>query len=201
MSPTTTRLAQALAEPEAEARATPVTVFRMARKRWLAEQRINLADLAKDAGIGRATLFRWIGSKDLLIQEILWSLYQPVFERAVREAGASGAEHVIAVHRRVIVDVLFAEPIQRFFRHDREYALRLLTASNTVLHQRTVAIAREHLEALVARGEIELPISAQRFAEIVTRINKSLMYGDFNDDYADSIEDACTVLRLLLARG
>ncbi len=196
-----TRLARALADSSTEARPTPVDVFRMARRRWLKGQRLNLAELAKEAGIGRATLFRWVGSKDLLMQEILWSLYEPIFREAVEAAGGSGPAHVVEVHRRVIRNVLLAEPMQRFINQDPDYALRILTSSSTVLHERTVAIAREHLEQCVEKGEIRLPIPAHRFAEIITRINKSLMYGDQADDYAQAIDEAGTLMEILLSGG
>lgn len=195
-----TRLARVLAQEETGNRATPLDVFRMARGHWLKGERINLAELAKEAGIGRATLFRWIGSKDLLVQEILWSLYEPIFDEAVIRAGGSGPEHVVETHRKVIRDVLLAEPMQRFIQEDPEYAIRLLTSSTSVLHQRIVAKTREHLEAQVKKGALNLPIPAQRFAEILTRINKSLMYSDIADDYSQAIDEACTLMSLLLDR-
>lgn len=198
MSAHQTRLARVLAREESGTRTTPVDVFRMARRHWLKGERLNLAELAKEANIGRATLFRWIGSKDLLVQEILWSLYEPIFDAAVASAGGSGPAHVVETHRRVIHDVLLAEPVQRFIQSDPEYAIRTLTSSSSVLHQRIVAKTREHLEAQVAQGALTLPIPAQRFAEILTRINKSLMYSDIADDYSQAIDEACTLMALLL---
>ena len=195
-----TRLARVLAQEESGNRATPLDVFRLARRHWLKGERLNLAELAKEAGIGRATLFRWIGSKDLLVQEILWSLYEPIFDEAVAAAGGTGADHVVSTHRRVMREVLLAEPMQRFIQEDPEYAVRLLTSSSSVLHQRTVAKTRQHLEDQVEKGVLNLPIPAQRFAEILTRINKSLMYSDIAEDYSQAIDEACTLMGLLLDR-
>jgi len=196
-----TRLARVLANQETGNRASPLDVFRLARRQWLKGERLNLAELAKQAGIGRATLFRWIGSKDLLVQEILWSLYEPIFDQAVlNTANFSGPEHIVATHRRVMRDVLLAEPMQRFIQQDPEYAIRLLTSSSSLLHERIVAKTRQHLEAEVEKGTLSLPIPAQRFAEILTRINKSLMYSDIAEDYSQAIDEACTLMSLLLDR-
>ncbi|RFA30598.1 hypothetical protein CAI21_06065 [Alkalilimnicola ehrlichii] len=192
-----TRLARALAESDNE-RATPLDAFRLARSRWLKGEKLNLVELAKDLDIGRATLFRWVGSKDLLVQEILWSLYEPIFRKAIAESTQQGAEHVVEVHQRAMMEVLAAEPMQRFLRRDPEYALKLLGSSSSVLHKRVVEITREHLESQVVKGELSLPLPTERFAEILTRINKSLMFDEATGSYRQAIGEARTIMRLLL---
>src|SRR5690606_40709725 len=67
MSTQQTPLSMALSQSKAEERATPLTAFRMARRWWLEGRRLNLSLLAEELGIGRATLMRWVGNKDLLI--------------------------------------------------------------------------------------------------------------------------------------
>lgn len=70
---------------------TPLDAFKRARRMWLKGEKISLAALADDLHIGRATLFRWVGNRDLLIGEILWSLYEPLYKeaRAITPAMAS----------------------------------------------------------------------------------------------------------------
>jgi AcrR family transcriptional regulator len=195
----TTPLARAIDDKSRDARATPLDVLRLARRRWLKGQRVHLADLAEEASIARATLFRWVGSKDLLMQEILWSLYEPLFEEAVEQTGGRGADHIIAVHRRVVAQLLQAEPLQRFLRDDPEFALRMLASDANVLHKRVVAATQKHLEEVIARDELNLPIPAPRFADILTRINRALLYTDQLDGRERAVEDASTIMRLLLA--
>lgn len=206
MSSTSTPLARTLTEghsadhsaDHSATRTTPLEVFRLARRRWLKGERINLSELAKEVGIGRATLFRWVGSKDQLMVEILWSLYEPIFRTAVAESGGTGVDHLVAVHRRVMEEILAAEPVQRFLRQDPDYALRILADTQGTLHARIVALTREHLESLEARGELSLPIPASRFATVLIRINTSLMYSDSAADRAQAIREACTIMRLLV---
>lgn len=201
MSSTPTPLARALNDNHGGTRATPLDVFRLARRRWLKGERINLSELAKEVGIGRATLFRWVGSKDQLMVEILWSLYEPIFRTAWAETGGSGVDHLVASHRRVMEEVIGAEPVQRFLRQDPDYALRILADTHGTLHARVVALTREHLESLESRGELTLPIPSSRFATILVRINMSLMYGDAEAGRTQAIDEACTIMRLLLDNG
>ena len=67
---------------------------------WLKGERIHLAPLADELGIGRATLFRWVGNKDLLIGEILWSLYEPLWRQAMAETPGNGVDYIVGVYRR-----------------------------------------------------------------------------------------------------
>ena len=59
-------LVKALANPE-RAQATPLDVFKLARKFWLEGRRISIGDLAKGVGVSRVTLYRWVESKDRLV--------------------------------------------------------------------------------------------------------------------------------------
>src|SRR6476646_9378151 len=67
-----TRLANALAAGAA-ARATPLDLFDLASRHWRGGRRIDVGALAGELGIGRATAFRWVGSRDLLMGEVLWA--------------------------------------------------------------------------------------------------------------------------------
>jgi hypothetical protein len=81
-----TPLSLALSKRKSDERATPISAFRMARSWWLEGRRLNLSQLAEELGIGRATLMRWVGNKDLLMGEILWSLYKRIYDEAIARA-------------------------------------------------------------------------------------------------------------------
>src|SRR5262245_25508423 len=72
--PEPTRLARRLAEPGARRQPLPEDVLHAARRRFLRGERVDMNDLAREVGIGRATLYRWVGSRDQLLGEVLWSL-------------------------------------------------------------------------------------------------------------------------------
>ncbi|MFP3442751.1 hypothetical protein R0K18_33950, partial [Pantoea sp. SIMBA_133] len=80
--------------------------------------------LADELGIGRATLFRWVGNKDLLIGEILWSLYEPLWRQAMAETPGNGVDYIVGVYRRTNSAILHFEPLRRFINQDPEYALK-----------------------------------------------------------------------------
>ena len=46
--------------------------LRLARRKFLAAQRIDMTALASELGVNRVTLYRWVGSRDALMVEVLW---------------------------------------------------------------------------------------------------------------------------------
>src|SRR5690606_24243396 len=122
-----TRLSLALADEASQRRVTPVDVFKLARQWWLDGRRLNLGALADEVGVSRATIFRWVGNRDLLLAEILWSMYSQVLNAAIKEAEGTGAEYVVDVYRRIGEVIVGFEPLRRFLLQDPQYALRVLT--------------------------------------------------------------------------
>ena len=51
----------------------PLDALREGRRRFLAGQRVDMSELATALGISRATLYRWVGDREQLLGEILWS--------------------------------------------------------------------------------------------------------------------------------
>ena len=182
-------------------RATPADAFRQARRLWLKGERIHLASLADQLGIGRATLFRWVGNRDLLMGEVLWSLYEPVRQEAITTVPGQGVEFVVGVYRHINSTILHFGPLRRFINQDPEYALKILTSSQSVLHTRTVDANTQMLEKQVQAGHIDPPMRVQSLSYFMIRLAESCLYSDIiagREPRDEELEDACTAVRILL---
>ena len=188
-----TRLSLALADEASQRRVTPVDVFKLARQWWLDGRRLNLGALADEVGVSRATIFRWVGNRDLLLAEILWSMYSQVLNAAIKEAEGTGAEYVVDVYRRIGEVIVGFEPLRRFLLQDPQYALRVLTSDATDYHDRLVA------DEQVERGDLDPQLETDELAELIVRINEGCLYSDLIAGREPAIERACKALRLLLA--
>src|SRR5215467_3933227 len=85
-NPKQTALERAILEPAAAARPTPLDALRLARERWLAGERLDMGALAEELGISRATLYTWVGSKDRLLGEVLWSFAADGLQQVIARA-------------------------------------------------------------------------------------------------------------------
>src|SRR3954470_19952260 len=131
-------------------RVTPSDALRAARRQWLAEQRIDMGALATELGISRATLYNWVGDRDRLIGEVLWSFASESIARSREQATGSGPAYIADVIERYLTALAGFEPNRRFIARDPELALRVLTGSRTSFQQRlidaTAALIREQVE-------------------------------------------------------
>jgi len=180
---------------------TPLDIFKLARRQWLAGKRICVGELAKELGIGRAKVYRWVGSKELLLDEIIWSVAKPTFERAVRETPGTGIEHIVGVHRHFMTRTLSFPPLQQFVNHDPPYALRILSRDAVSAHERLITAVAKHIAEQEAAGHIQLPRPAGSLAEMIVRTNESIIYCDIISGQSPAIDRACHITRLLLSEG
>lgn len=182
-------------------RATPADAFRRARRLWLKGERIHLASLSSDLNIGRATLFRWVGNKDLLLGEVLWSLYEPLMLEALHSTPGQGVDYVVGVYRHINSTLLHSEPLRRFIGEDAEYALKILTSSQSTLHSRTVDAHARILRDQVEAGHITPPMKIESLSYFMVRLAESCLYSDIingREPRDEELEDACTAVRILL---
>ena len=179
--------------------ATPIEVFKLARKTWLQGKRVSIGDLAKEVGVSRGTLYRWVGSKELLLDEIFWSLIKPTFEQAVAEAPGHGVAHVVEVHRRFMTAILSFEPLQKFIADDPNYSLRVLTDGSSGVSERIVKLTAEHLRSEERHGHLRLHSSPEKLAEIFILANEAIIYSDAISGRSPAIEKACSLIQMLLS--
>ena len=129
-----TQLGRMLAAPDR--RPNPLTAFRVARRWFLAGRRIEMQELAAELGVNRATLFRWVGSRDDLLGEIIWSLAEPTLTHVIEGASGHGGRRITAAAGRFATLVDQAPFFREFLRREPERALRILTTRASTVQAR-----------------------------------------------------------------
>ena len=111
------------------ARVSPAAAFLTARRHFLAGDRIDMQALAGELGVSRQTLYRWTGSREQLLADVMFALSDAVFDTAMREtAHLGGADRLLAVFRRHVTALISSRPLATFLRNETAAALRILTA-------------------------------------------------------------------------
>lgn len=193
-----TRLAQALREG-APARVTPLDLYQLARRDWLAGERIDIGALAARLEIGRATAFRWVGSRDLLLGEILWSLCDELMQNTAARQRGRGAQRVAAICESAIRALVAFEPLRRFVRSDPEYAVRLLTSKLGPVQARAIERVRDLLRYEADRGALSPPLPIDTLAYLIVRLCESFIYAEATSDQQVDVADAGLAIELLLS--
>lgn len=195
-----TRLAQALADGR-PARVTPLDLFELARRRWRHDQRVDIGALAAELGIGRATAFRWVGSREQLLGEILWADCDAQMRAATAAARGNGrgARRVAAICEHAVRAITQSDPLRRFLREDPEQAMRVLTSKRGPVQARAIARVRELLEYEAAAGALAPPLDVNTLAYLVVRLCESFLYADVISDQQVDLADAALAIELLLS--
>jgi AcrR family transcriptional regulator len=179
-------------------RITPADALQAARRRFLRGERVDMNDLAQELGIGRATLYRWVGSRDQLLGEVLWSLAELGLAQSRTEATGRGAAWVLAVYRRFGDLIIGLEPLRHFVKSEPECALRVMTSKASPLQRRVVDTFRDVLvEAQKTKG-LKLRLDPETLAFAMVRIAESFLWTDLITGGTPDLAKAQEVTKVLL---
>ena len=153
--------------------------FREARHTFIAGSRIDMGALATSLGVDRTSLFRWVGNRDRLLSEILWSLAVPTLDAAAAAAAPSGAARIVDVLDRFTADLIEAPYFRAFLTREPARALRLLTTTESDVQSRFVGRVTELVDRERVAGAFDpTPLSAEELARLLVRISESFTYAD-----------------------
>ena len=162
-----------------EAHGDAQRAFRSARRAFIDGARIDMGSLASSLGVDRTSLFRWVGNRDQLLSEILWSLAVPTLDAAGRAAAPTGAARVVDVLDHFTADLIRAPYFRAFLTREPTRALRLLTTTESDVQRRFVAVVTTVITTEQDAGTFDpAPLSAEELARLLVRVSESFTYAD-----------------------
>jgi AcrR family transcriptional regulator len=182
----------------AQTRVAPADAYKLARAKFMAGERLDMQALAAELGVNRATLYRWVGSKELLLGEVISALSLETLANARRDIKGKGPKYVAAVVQRVLEGIRTFEPMQKFLAGDAQYALRVLTSLESTVQRRSVEGIRDLLEEQVELGALDTPADLDDLAYVIIRIGESFLYSDVIIGSEPDVAKAGQMVRLLL---
>jgi AcrR family transcriptional regulator len=179
-------------------KATPIDAFRLARRKFQAAERIDMSALADELRINRVTLYRWAGSRDQLLVEVLWSLAQSTLERLDHGVEDYGGERIVQVVTGFVEACITNAGFKRWVADEGELAMRLLTRYDTGFQPRLIDAIYNMLDEERRGGRIELPVDLHELAYVIVRLIESYTYLDLITGEQPDAERAEPILRMLL---
>ena len=143
-----TPLRRQLAGAAVGRRPAALDAFLLARRRFVAGERVDMTALAGELGVNRVTLYRWVGSREQLLVEIVWSLARRTLDRL--EDAHRGVrrrdERAVAVLMAFLEATLSHPGMQRWLAEEDEAAMRLLTRHQTDFQPRLITAVEALLD-------------------------------------------------------
>lgn len=154
--------------------------------------------LADELGVNRVTLYRWFGSRDDFIVEVVWSLALRTFDYVEEKVDARGAERIVAVVTGFLDTIITNPGMRRWLSEDGEHAMRLLTGRRTDFQQRIIGEIQRRLEEEEQASRLELPVDLHELAYVIVRLIESYTYLDLITGEQPEARRAEPILRMLL---
>ncbi|MBS1676340.1 MAG: hypothetical protein JST08_03040 [Actinobacteria bacterium] len=158
-------------------RPRPEDALELARESFLAEERVELATLATQIDISQATLYRWFGSREQLIDQVLGLLTDEFTSTAAVEAEGEGDERVLDFIRRVMALTVGFAPVRNLVAKEPQLALRLLLGEGQAVHRglvralgECIAESRSPEQARALEGEIDTIVQVGTALEWATLV-------------------------------
>jgi AcrR family transcriptional regulator len=190
-----------LQAPDRKRRPDALTAFTLARRTFVTGEKVDMQDLLAVLGVDRATLFRWVGNRDQLLAEVIWSLAEPTFHGAVADARGSGPERIVDALSRFVRAVIEAEFFAAYIRREPQRALRLLTTKAAEFQHRLVGEIENLLAEEKAASGLSYPLPIHDLAYVITRIAESYVYADLITGDTPDPDKAEAAFRALLGIG
>ncbi|MBB4775144.1 QsdR family transcriptional regulator [Actinomadura livida] len=177
--------------------AGPAAALAAASEHYLRGEPIDMSALAAELGVGRATLYRWVGSREQLLGAVLAEMTERTYRVATRGVGGSGTDRILMLLDRFMHAVVEAEPLKAFTEREPRLFIRLATMPGTIEDRSTELLTRE-MQAEIDRGAMRVPLPTRTLAQAIVRVADSFMYAHYLGGNRPQIDQALEVVELLL---
>jgi AcrR family transcriptional regulator len=179
-------------------RPTAADALHAAKRRFLAPDRIDMSALADELGVNRVTLYRWFGSRDQFLVELIWALARRTLDSVDASVPERGAERIVRVVVGFLDAVITNAGMQRWLGEEGEHAMRLLTRHETDFQPRLIGAIEELLDEEARAGRLDLPVDRHELAFVIVRLIESYTYLDLITGERPDAARAEPILRMLL---
>ncbi len=170
-------------------------VLRLARERFLADERVDMQVLAAELGIGRATLYRWVEGREELLDRVLGELAVQFFDASRAQVTTGDPDEALAETVRILVTTTSQLPAVRgFAAREPQLALRLVVGRRRAVRRRLIACFQQMTDDLAA-GEAG---GLAGFSEAIVTVGLALVWPSLAVGDEPSGEEVAAIVRSLL---
>jgi AcrR family transcriptional regulator len=158
--------------------ASRAEVLAAALYRYLRGQRVDVQAIAAELGLGRTTIYRWFGSREGLIGEVVFRAAEPLIDAARAGARGRGGAALLDTFDRLNRSFAAAPALRRFVEQEREVALRIITSSAGNFQPRMVARITTLIEDEVDAGTYDPPVDPATLGYAIVRLAEAFLFND-----------------------
>ena len=159
------------------ATASPDDVLALVTELYLEGQRVDITVVASRLGLGRATIYRWFGSREALLGEVIARQLELLVARKRAEVRRRGAAGLLEVLDRVNRTLTRSTAVRRLLEQERT-AMRIFTSSAGVVEPRAVGCIQALIEEEMTAGDYEPPADPATLAYALVHLRHAFLWND-----------------------
>jgi AcrR family transcriptional regulator len=164
--------------PGPSAAASREQVLDLALREFVAGRRVDVQAIAAELGLARATVYRWFGSRDGVLGEMIARDAEAYFRRVRGRVRGRGGRALLQTFDQINRGLTRSFALRRYLEQEREAALRILTSSGGIVEPRSVAVVADLIEAEVRRGAYDPPVEVPTLAYAIVGLANAFLYND-----------------------
>jgi AcrR family transcriptional regulator len=170
-----------ISQPKSRGRpaaASPEDVLDAGLYRYLRGQRVDVQAIAAELGLGRATVYRWFGSREKLIGEVVIRATEPVLAEARSGFEGKGGPGLLDTFDRFNRALADAPALRAFVEQERDAALRLIASGAGVVQPRIVELITGLIAEEVEAGTYEAPVEPEILGYAIVKLAQAFLFND-----------------------
>jgi AcrR family transcriptional regulator len=168
----------ATGRPGRPAAATREAALALARKRYMAGERVDVQAIARELGLARATMHRWFRTREMLLGELLAEVGEERLATIRSRTPGQGAQALLASFDSFNRELAAAPGLRALLAHEKQLGLRVLTSSGGIVQPRMVAAVLGMIEREVRAGTFSPPAPPDVLAYAIVRLAEAFLYND-----------------------
>jgi AcrR family transcriptional regulator len=147
-------------------------------RRYLRGRRVDVQAIAAELGLGRATVYRWFGSREELIGAVLIRAAEPLLDAARAASRRPGGLGLLDTFDRFNRSLADAPALRRFVEQERDAALRIICSGAGVVQPRIVERIAGLIEEEARAGRYIPPLDCHTLAYAIVKLAEAFLFND-----------------------
>ncbi|HKG35104.1 MAG TPA: QsdR family transcriptional regulator [Solirubrobacterales bacterium] len=146
--------------------------------RYLRGQRVDVQAIAGELGLGRATIYRWFGSREKLLGEVIIRATEPVLAKARSGLAGKGGPGLLDTFDRFNRALADAPALRAFVEQERDAALRIVASGAGIVQPRVVELIAGLIAEEAEAGTYEPAVEPAVLAYAIVKLAQAFLFND-----------------------
>lgn len=158
-----------------------------------AGQRVDMAQIAERLGVGRSTLYRWVGDREALMDRVIDETTIKIAKSVQRRVRGQGLDRILSAVRVYLEATTKYEPLRSLAEREPHLALHVIMNPDGVFARNT----RDGLRGQIQRDlpELEIP---EDVVGVINATNLALVWAAIAGGYDPQIDQAVAIVRTVI---